>query len=51
MSERETPETPLPDPAAPPTKRGTWDKAALTNVAITELVKRQIKTVTRPQNR
>ena len=51
MTEAKTPESPLPDPAAPPVKRGTWDKAALTNVAITELVKRQIKTVTRPVNR
>jgi hypothetical protein len=41
----------LPDPAMPPGKRGTWDEAALTNVAITELVKQEIKTVTRPQNR
>jgi hypothetical protein len=41
----------LPDPAEPPGKRGTWDEAALTNVEITELVKQQIKTVTRPQNR
>lgn len=41
----------LPDPAMPPAKRGTWDEAALTNVAITELVKQEIKTVTRPQNR
>jgi hypothetical protein len=41
----------LPDPALPPAKRGSWDEAALTNVAITEMVKRQIKTVTRPQNR
>ena len=41
----------LPDPAVAPGKRGSWDEAALTNVAITERVKEQIKTVTRPQNR
>ena len=39
---------PLPDPAKVPTARGTWDQAALTNVDITEVVKRQIRTVTRP---
>jgi hypothetical protein len=38
----------LPDPAKPPQNRGSWDRAALTNVAITELVKRQIHTNTRP---
>jgi len=38
----------LPDPAKPPANRGEWDRAALTNVEITELVKRQIRTVTRP---
>ncbi|MBJ7610138.1 MAG: hypothetical protein JF887_12010 [Candidatus Dormibacteraeota bacterium] len=38
----------LPDPAQPPSNRGEWDHAALTNVEITELVKRQIHTVTRP---
>jgi hypothetical protein len=31
-----------------PTARGTWEEAALTNVDITEVVKRQIRTVTRP---
>ena len=39
---------PLPDPAKVPTARGTWDQAALTNVDITEVVKRQLGTVTPP---
>ena len=38
----------LPDPAKPPGNRGDWDQAALTNVEITELVKRQIRTNTLP---
>jgi succinate dehydrogenase / fumarate reductase iron-sulfur subunit len=38
----------LPDPAKPPKNRGPWDEAALTNVEITEIVKRQIHTNTRP---
>ena len=38
----------LPDPALPPGNRGDWDRAALTNVDITELVKGQIRTRTRP---
>ena len=38
----------LPDPALPPSNRGEWGDAALTNVEITELVKRQIRTTTRP---
>jgi hypothetical protein len=38
----------LPDPAQPPANRGDWDQAALTNVEITELVKRQIRTNTLP---
>ena len=38
----------LPDPAQPPSNRGSWESAALTNVDITELVKRQIGTQTRP---
>ena len=43
------PPTPrLPDPAKPPGNRGTWEDAALTNVDITELVKGQIRTRTRP---
>jgi hypothetical protein len=41
-----TPEA--PDPARPPGNRGPWDRAALTNVDITEVVKQQIKTQTRP---
>ena len=40
--------TPIPDPAKVPTARGTWDQAALTNVDITEVVKRQLGTVTPP---
>ncbi len=39
---------PLPDPGKVPQARGTWEEAALTNVAVTEVVKRQIRTVTRP---
>lgn len=39
---------PLPDPSKPPGNRGEWEQAALTNVEITELVKRQIRTTTRP---
>jgi hypothetical protein len=38
----------LPDPAKPPGNRGAWGEAALTNVDITEVVKRQIRTNTRP---
>lgn len=38
----------LPDPARVPTARGTWEEAALTNVDITEVVKRQIGTITPP---
>jgi hypothetical protein len=38
----------LPDPAEPPSNRGSWESAALTNVDITELVKGQIGTRTRP---
>lgn len=39
---------PLPDPALPPRNRGDWDQAALTNVDITEVVKQQIQTRTKP---
>ncbi len=39
---------PLPDPAKAPANRGEWDHAALTNVEITELVKRQVRTTTLP---
>ena len=38
----------LPDPARPPQNRGAWEEAALTNVDVTELVKSQIRTRTRP---
>jgi len=38
----------LPDPAKPPRNRGDGDAAALTNVDITEVVKQQIRTRTRP---
>ncbi len=38
----------LPDPAKPPSNRGPWDEAALTNVDITEVVKREIRTRTLP---
>ncbi|MGI8847745.1 MAG: hypothetical protein ACR2GX_05710 [Candidatus Dormibacteria bacterium] len=41
----------LPDPAMPPQNRGSWDEAALTNVDITELVKNQIHTQTKPWQR
>ncbi len=41
----------LPDPAQPPARRGSWEEAALTNVEVTEVVKRQIRTVTRPWNK
>jgi len=37
----------LPDPAEVPRNRGSWEHAALTNVDITELVKRQIGSRTR----
>jgi hypothetical protein len=38
----------LPDPSKPPGNRGDWDRAALTNVEITEEVKRQIRITTLP---
>ena len=38
----------LPDPALPPRNRGPWERAALTNVDVTEVVKAQIRTRTRP---
>ena len=44
-------ERPVPDPSRPPSDRGPWDQAALTNVEITEIVKRRIGTVTRPWNK
>lgn len=41
----------LPDPALPPGNRGPWEEAALTNVDITEMVKHQLRTETRPWNK
>ena len=38
----------LPDPSVPPGNRGSWDRAALINTDITELVKNQIHTKTTP---
>jgi hypothetical protein len=38
----------LPDPSIPPANRGPWDQAALINTDITELVKREIHTKTKP---
>lgn len=38
----------LPDPSKPPRNRGDWDHAALINVDITEEVKREIHTQTKP---
>jgi hypothetical protein len=38
----------LPDPSRPPQNRGTWEQAAITNVEVTEIVKRRIGTITRP---
>jgi hypothetical protein len=38
----------LPDPGLPPSNRGSWDRAALINTDITELVKREIHTKTKP---
>ena len=38
----------LPDPSRPPQARGSWENAALTNTRITELVKREIGTITPP---
>ena len=38
----------LPDPSVPPGNRGSWDRAALINTEITELVKNQIHTKTSP---
>ena len=37
----------LPDPSIPPGNRGSWDRAALINTDITELVKGQINTKTK----
>jgi hypothetical protein len=38
----------LPDPALPPGRRGEWDNAARVNVDVTEYIKSQIHTKTRP---
>jgi hypothetical protein len=38
----------LPDPSKPAQARGSWEQAALVNVGITELVKRQINAQTPP---
>ena len=40
-----------PDPSMPPSNRGDWDRAALINVEITEVIKRQIRSVTKPWNK
>ena len=32
----------IPDPSLPSEARGSWEQAALTNVAITEVIKRQL---------
>ncbi len=37
-----------PDPSRPPQNRGPWEQAAITNVEVTEIVKRRIGTITRP---
>jgi len=47
----EGPSAAPPDPARPPARRGSWEQAALANVDVTEVVKRQIRTVTRPWNK
>ncbi len=40
---------PIPDPGrVPSAARGSWEESALLDVAVTEEVKRQIRTVTRP---
>lgn len=41
----------LPDPALPPKNRGSWDRAALINTDMTELVKSQINTKTKTWQR
>jgi hypothetical protein len=38
----------LPDPSVPPGNRGPWGQSALINTDITELVKGQIRTKTKP---
>lgn len=38
----------LPDPSKPAEARGSWEQAALVNVGITELVKRELDAQTPP---
>lgn len=38
----------LPDPSQPPQARGSWEQAALVNIAITERIKRELGTNTPP---
>ena len=38
----------LPDPGKPPGNRGSWEQAALVNIAITERIKRELGTNTPP---
>jgi hypothetical protein len=38
----------LPDPSRPPLNRGPWEEAAITNVEVTEIVKRRLGTNTKP---
>ena len=38
----------IPDPAKVPTNRGPWEEAALLNVEVTELVKRELGARTPP---
>lgn len=38
----------IPDPAKVPTNRGTWEEAALINVDVTEVVKRELGARTPP---
>ncbi len=41
----------LPDPSLPPKNRGSWDRAALINTDMTELVKSEINTKTKTWQR
>ena len=38
----------IPDPAKVPTNRGSWEEAALLNVEVTEVVKREVGARTPP---
>lgn len=40
--------TRLPDPSKVPQARGSWEEAAIVNTRVTDLVKREIGTVTPP---